>query len=477
LRVSDGKEAAPPLDVAALLTRCMDDPDLAVRVLEQFRKQVCDLGAINQALGEGRWQDLARMAHSVKGAAGVLSAESVRIVAGLLEDAARAADAPRASDLLRRLQEEAQECLAYLPTALAGIAGRQPAAPQHTKAEEGSRHAILIVDDDEIDLEMLRKVLTAAGYEVLTASNGWEALEVLRRSSCRLVISDWVMPKMDGLELCRAIREQDFAGYIYVILLTSSNGPEDTVLGMSTGADDFMAKPYNAAELRVRVRAGQRVLSLETRDVAMFAMAKLAESRDPETGAHLERMQAYSRIITQHLLTAGKFPDQIDLEYLHLIHLTSPLHDIGKVGIPDAVLLKPGRLSDREFEIMKTHTTIGAQTLEAALRKFPTARFLQVARDIAASHHERYDGSGYPSGLAGESIPLCGRIVALADVYDALSSRRVYKQAFTHEIARSIVLAEVGTHFDPSVIEAFTRCEARFVEVRDSFPEGDSAAA
>jgi putative two-component system response regulator len=292
---------------------------------------------------------------------------------------------------------------------------------------------ILIVDDNEIALDVLTHALTQFGHEVEAAREGAEALEALSEDSCRLVISDWEMPGMDGLELCRRVRREEFSGYIYFILLTARSGTDNIVEGLSAGADDFLTKPFDPGELRVRIRAAERVLSLETRDVAIFAMAKLAESRDPETGAHLERVRSYSRLIARRLTGLERFRTQVDAEFIRLIYLTSPLHDIGKVGIPDSVLLKPGRLSDREFEIMKTHTTIGADTLDAAAQQFPGVRFLEMAREIALTHHERYDGSGYPSGLSGDEIPLSGRIVALADVYDALTSKRVYKQAFSHD--------------------------------------------
>jgi putative two-component system response regulator len=205
-------------------------------------------------------------------------------------------------------------------------------------------------------------------------------------------------------------------------------------------------------------------------------MAKLAESRDPETGAHLERVRGYSRVLAQHLASVEKFHDEITPEFARLIYLTSPLHDIGKVGIPEVVLLKPGRLSDREFEIMKYHTTLGAQTLDAALKQFPGVKFLQMGRDIAATHHERYDGTGYPNKLVGDDIPLCGRIVALADVYDALTSKRVYKGAFAHDVARSMIISDSGTHFDPLIVDAFIRNEDRFAAIRTKLGEMALAA-
>ncbi|MBX3415271.1 MAG: response regulator [Pirellulales bacterium] len=335
---------------------------------------------------------------------------------------------------------------------------------------------VLIADDDEITLDLLEHALVQAGYTVERATNGREALEHLRQGECRLVISDWDMPELTGVELCRAIRVEDLGGYIYVVLLTSRHSARDTVEGLSAGADDFVPKPFHPDELISRVRSGERILSLETREVALFALAKLAESRDSDTGAHLERVQCYSRVLAQELAQLEKHRAAIDAEFIRLIYLTSPLHDIGKVGIPDGVLLKPGRLSDREFEIMKSHATIGARTLEAALEKFPEAKFLVMARDIAAAHHERYDGHGYPLGLAGDRIPLAARIVTVADVYDALTSRRVYKDAMQHEVARSIIIEESGSHFDPDVVDAFLAREAEFVAIRERFQPHHLAA-
>lgn len=336
---------------------------------------------------------------------------------------------------------------------------------------------ILIADDDEISRDLLEHTLRSAGHDVRLASDGEEAWEILQQGECRFLISDWEMPRMNGPQLCRAIRSGDLDGYVYVILLTSRSGTDEIVTGMSAGADDFIAKPFNAAELLVRVRAGLRVLSLETRDVAIFSLAKLAESRDPETGHHLERVQYYSRALAQQLCRNSHDATEIDQELVRLIFLTSPLHDIGKVAIPDCVLRKPGRLTESEFNVMKTHATVGEDTLEAALRRYPEAQFLKVARDIAASHHERWDGTGYPRGLAGENIPLCGRIVAVADVYDALTSKRVYKDAFDHVQARSIITEESGTHFDPAVVEAFLQIEDEFLAIHEQFREDSQDTA
>lgn len=332
---------------------------------------------------------------------------------------------------------------------------------------------VLIVDDDEGTRELLSEILTDHGYEVSAAQDGREALEMLRTGRYRMVVTDWEMPRLNGLELCREIRSRRFAGYIYVILLTSRDESKDVIEGMNAGADDFVAKPFEPTELCVRIRAGERMLALDSRDLTIFSLAKLADSRDPETGAHLERMREYSRVLAEELSLRGPYRDQVDGQYVQLIFLTSPLHDIGKVGIPDGVLLKHGRLSEREFALMKAHTTIGAATLDAALRGHPEAEFLRMARDIALTHHERFDGTGYPAGLRGAEIPLCGRIVALADVYDALTTARVYKAAVRHDLARNIILDESGTHFDPPIVEAFDRIEEKFLAIQRSFAAGD----
>lgn len=339
---------------------------------------------------------------------------------------------------------------------------------------------IVIADDDDLAAEVLAHALTQGGHEILRAANGAEALEWIEENSVRLVISDWEMPVMTGLELCRQVRRRELSGYTYIILLTSRHSIDERVEGLQAGADDFIAKPFHPRELLARVQAGERVLSLETRDVAIFALARLAESRDPETGAHLERVQHYSRLLAQRLAAVPRFHHAIDAEFIRLIFLTSPLHDIGKVGIPDSVLLKPGPLTEREYAIMKEHAEIGAKTLEAALVRFPEARFLQMARDIAACHHEWFDGNGYPAGLAGDTIPLAARIVALADVYDALTSKRVYKEGFTHHVARSIIVEGAGTHFDPDIVQAFIDLEDEFVAVGKRFqnaPERERAVA
>lgn len=330
---------------------------------------------------------------------------------------------------------------------------------------------VLIADDDCISVELLANSLEQFGYSVTTATNGRDAFNLIRTGRYRLVISDWEMPGMSGIELCREIRKRRASGYIYVILLTCYSGVDSIVQGLAAGADDFLTKPFQPQELCVRLRAGERILALESRDLTIFALAKLAESRDIETGAHLERIREYCRVLAEDLAQQPEFSGEIDGEFVSLLYMTSPLHDIGKVGIPDAVLLKPGRLSEAEFEIMKQHTLIGGNTLDALTTAHPDAQFLSMARDIAMTHHEQFDGSGYPHGLKGDEIPLCGRITALADVYDALTTRRVYKPEYSHEVARELILDGRGSHFDPAIVDAFLRCEGAFIAIHDRFSD------
>jgi putative two-component system response regulator len=330
---------------------------------------------------------------------------------------------------------------------------------------------VLVVDDEECLRQSVSYTLRSEGYRVTTACNGREAMEILRANGQQLVVSDWNMPGMNGLELCRAVREADLRRYVYFILLTSHKHPLDTLEGLSAGADDYVTKPFHPRELILRVNTGRRIISVESRDMTIFALAKLAESRDPETGEHLERVRGYCWALASRLQRTFRFGDQVDQEFIRTVYETCPLHDIGKVAIPDAILLKPGRLTEDEFEVMKTHTLHGADTLAAAIKEFPNAGFLRMAHDIALTHHERYDGTGYPQRLAGHQIPLCGRIMAVADVYDALTSKRVYKDAFSHETAKSIIVNDRGQHFDPIIVDAFLEIEHEFLAIRAQYAE------
>ncbi len=330
---------------------------------------------------------------------------------------------------------------------------------------------ILIVDDDDTAIAIAQKILKTDGQNVFTAEDGQEALGIIQKNEIQIVISDWNMPKMDGIELCQNIRAYSSLGYIYFILVTVRNSKQDMLDGLNAGADDFITKPFEPAELLFRIRTAERILALETTSITLFSLARLAESKDTDTGDHLERIRLYAKMLASQLIQMPDFHEPAPPNYPDLLYQTSPLHDIGKVGIPDHVLLKPGSLNDSEWAIMKQHTKIGSATLEAALEKYPGAVFLRIARDIALSHHERWDGSGYPDGLQGTEIPLCARIVALADVYDALTMRRVYKSAMSHDVARGIIVNSAGNHFDPQVVQAFIAVEVKFIEVKQQYPD------
>ena len=286
-----------------------------------------------------------------------------------------------------------------------------------------------------------------------------------------MVITDWVMPGINGLDLCKKIRKFEGSQYTYLIMVTSKTNVHDIVTGIEAGADDFIPKPFVKEELMVRIMAGERILGFQTRDIVIFSMAKLAESRDPETGNHLERIRHYSKALAEALAGTGEHPEVFDSLFIDNIFRTSPLHDVGKIGTPDYILLKPGRLNDREFEIMKNHCRIGYETLNEALRRYPQADYLKMSAEIALSHHEKYDGTGYPDGLQGDSIPIAARIVALADVYDALVSKRVYKEAYMHDLAKALILEKNGSHFDPMVVDAFLASEKTFVQIFERFKD------
>lgn len=323
---------------------------------------------------------------------------------------------------------------------------------------------ILVADDDPGTVDLLEHALQKLGYDVTAARDGNEALDLVSTGQFRILISDWQMPGLTGLELCERIRTHAFGSYVYIIILTNYSSLDSVVCCLEAGADDFLSKPFRPAELLVRIRAGERLLNLESRELTIFALARLVESRDHETGGHLERIREYARLLAQDLSQQDEFAHIIDGRYVDLLYLTTPLHDIGKVAIPDRILRKPGKLTPREFEIMKTHTVRGAETLEEVTATHHNAAYLAMAREIALTHHERFDGRGYPHGLVGDAIPLCGRITALADVYDALTTRRPYKPAFSHEESCEIITNSRGTQFDPRVVDAFLRCAEHFRE-------------
>lgn len=357
-----------------------------------------------------------------------------------------------------------------------------------TGSESEARPVILAVDDLSENLRLLELLLTPFGYSVVTAQTGEEALELFKATPPDVVLLDLVMPGINGYEICRTIKTLPRARHIPVIMLTGTTEHEAYVEAMEAGADDLILRPFNSVLLRARIgsavrakqlqdeiiayqegleqRIGERTAELERiQQATVFSLAKLAESRDPETGEHLERIRRYVRVIAQYLATSNLMETPITAEFIEALYVASPLHDIGKVGIPDQILLKPGRLTKHEFEIMTWHTSIGGDTLSAAHNEVGSNELLGIGRDIARHHHERWDGTGYPDGLKGDEIPIEARIVALADVYDALTSRRPYKEPFSHEKAREIILEGAGTQFDERIIQAFLALEAQFREI------------
>ncbi|MGQ9562163.1 MAG: HD domain-containing phosphohydrolase [Thermogutta sp.] len=348
-----------------------------------------------------------------------------------------------------------------------------------------NKRTILVVDDCEVNREILLELLTDE-YHVVAVPSGEEALRILAETAPDIVLLDIMMPGLDGYETCRQIKSGPFGQFTQVILVSGKSQTHERLQGYAAGADDYIVKPFDheelCAKLRVHLRLktmGEQVWSLnaqlqkfndeleqlvqqrtaelvETRDLVIFALAKLAESRDPETGEHLERMRWYSRVIAEEYLASSR-GGSIPEDFPEQIFRSAPLHDIGKVGIPDAILLKPGRLTHEEFEAMKRHTIIGYEALKQAREKSKSASFLEIAAEIARSHHERYDGTGYPDGLVGEQIPLSARIVSVADVFDALTSRRVYKPAWPPDTAKALIEREAEKQFDPNLVAAFVR--------------------
>lgn len=359
---------------------------------------------------------------------------------------------------------------------------------------------ILVVDDNETNVMILEELL-GDDYGIVTATDGAEAVEAYKQHKPGVVLMDIMMPNVNGYDATRQIKAMPNSEYVQVILVSAKASADERVKGYECGAEDYVVKPFDPDELFAKVRVYARLFAAQyelaqakaevvgdndrlqslveaqaaelvgKRDMLVFALAELADSRDPETGQHLQRMREYCRVLAEHLAEHGPYQDKIDQAYLDAIYLAAPLHDIGKVGIPDTILLKPGRLTDEEFDLMKQHTVIGATALENVARHGEKGQFIEMAIEIARSHHEKFDGKGYPDAIAGQSIPLSARITAVADVFDALTSARVYKEAFTAQVARSMIEKDAGTHFDPAVIEAFLAVFDQLLELKHQIDE------
>lgn len=357
-----------------------------------------------------------------------------------------------------------------------------------------SKPVILVVDDTPDNLSLLSGLLKEH-YKVKVATTGTRALQIAQASPPDLLLLDVMMPVMDGYETCRRFKEDADLADIPVIFLTAKSDTEDENKGFACGAVDYIIKPISSAILLSRVKThlelkqtkdvlkhqnefleqevSRRIKEISRiQEATIMSMAALAEIRDTDTGNHIQRTKLYIQELATWLSKTSKYGKQLNQKSIDLIVTSAPLHDIGKVGIPDHILLKPGRLTPEEFDIMKTHTVLGREAIDRAERVMDkTETFLHFAKEIVYSHHEKWNGTGYPDGLAGEDIPLSARLMAVADVYDALTSKRVYKAAFSHEQAVALIAQEAGVHFDPDIIEVFLKCEHRFLEISELYKE------
>ena len=359
------------------------------------------------------------------------------------------------------------------------------------------RQTILVVDDTPDNIALLSTLLKDR-YKVRAANNGERALAIAAgQPRPDLILLDIMMPGMDGYEVCERLKVDPHTADIPVIFLTAKVQVEDEEFGLRLGAVDYITKPISPPIVLARVethltlkrarqflqdrnayleaevwRRSREVMAIQ--EVTIMAMASLAETRDNATGNHIRRTQHYVRALAQHLRHHPRFSAALNDETIELLFKSAPLHDIGKVGIPDRILLKPGRLTPDEFEIMKTHAALGRDAIAAAERYLDTPdSFLRFAREIAYSHQEKWDGSGYPEGLWGEQIPLSARLMAVADVYDALISRRIYKPALPHEQAVAMIREGRDQHFDPDIVDAFLECAEQFRTIAARFADDE----
>ncbi len=356
---------------------------------------------------------------------------------------------------------------------------------------------ILVVDDTPDNLTLMSGLLREQ-YRVKVSNRGEKALEIASvLPQPDLILLDIMMPEMDGYEVCKQLKANPETAHIPVIFLTAKTETDDEAHGLRLGAADYLTKPVNPAILLARVsnhlqlkahadflrdknlfleqevrRRTQEVTQVQ--DVTIMVLASLAETRDSDTGNHIRRTQYYVRALAEKLRDEPQYQQLLTDEYIDILFKSAPLHDIGKVGIPDRILLKPGPFDDDEFEIMKRHTLLGRNAIEHAEAQLGIeVDFLKVAKEIAYSHQEKWDGTGYPEGLKGEDIPLCARLMALADVYDALICRRVYKEPMTHEEAVDIIKQGSGSHFDPTLVKNFEQIQREFIDIAARFADSE----
>lgn len=357
---------------------------------------------------------------------------------------------------------------------------------------------ILVVDDSPDNLSLMSGLLRDL-YKLKVANNGDKAIKIAQGDKKPdLILLDVMMPGLSGYEVCELLKGDPTTRDIPIIFLTAMTGADDEKKGLELGGADYITKPVSPPIVLARVKTQlqnkaaadflrdqnaylEKEVSERTKevmaiqDVTILSMASLAETRDSDTGNHIRRTQYYVLALARALQSHPRFSEYLTEQNIKMLFKSAPLHDIGKVGIPDRILLKPGKLDPDEFEIMKTHTTLGRDALANAEKSLGTdVDFLNMAKEIAYSHQEKWDGSGYPEGVGGDDIPISARLMAVADVYDALISRRVYKEGMPHEKAYAIIQEGGGTHFDPDMVEAFSRIHEEFREIAQKYADSDS---
>lgn len=367
------------------------------------------------------------------------------------------------------------------------------------KHGDSSQKTILVVEDSVDNLVLISGLLQEK-YRVKTFTNPKTALEYLQSANgVDLILLDIVMPQMNGYDVLQILKQREATRDIPVIFLTALTGMEDEQRGLDLGASDYITKPISTPIMLSRIKTQlenkaakdflkdqnsylEQEVQKRAKEVSIaqyitiLTLASLAETRDTETGNHLKRTQHYIKILAEALKEHPRFGDFLNDAMIDMLFRAAPLHDIGKVGIADKILMKPAALSYEEFEIMKTHTTLGKEAIEHAEAEIGIeVAYLKTAKEIAYAHHENYDGSGYPLGLRGDDIPVSARFMALADVYDALSSRRVYKEAFSHEKSVEIIVQNRGVKFDPDIVEAFLAHEDDFKEIARRYTDTEES--
>ena len=345
------------------------------------------------------------------------------------------------------------------------------------------KETVMIVDDVESNVKLLKAILQSDDRELVSYLDGESALEEMGKVEPDIILLDISMPGMSGFEVCEKLQESSLLRTIPVLFISALSELKDKVKAFKAGGVDYITKPFQPEEVKARVSTHlalkkmqknlQGMVEEKTKEVyeshraTIFALAKLAEHRDNDTGKHIERVQTFTRILAEEMLTMAEYSGIVNEEFVENLYHATPLHDIGKVAIPDSILLKPGKLTAEEFNIIKTHTISGSEHLSEVSQRYKKNAFLEVGVALTRSHHEKWDGSGYPDGLTGEEIPLAGRIMAVADVYDALRTRRVYKPPFSHQKTREIILADSGKQFDPGIIKAFLARESEFEQASE----------